>query len=243
MKPITFDQNNQNNLSVISIIIPTYNESKNIKNLMLFFDSLDKSTFEVIISDSPESSDDTETLVRKYNHTYIISPRAGRACQMNEGAKLANGDVYCFLHADVLPPPTFIQDIKDALKDEKQFGFFAYKFHPTTKLLNINAKFTTKDGIFAGGGDQIHFMTASLFKEMNGYDTQYCIMEDFDFVRRLRSTNTPIKIVQNRATVSSRKYTNNSYLKVNLLNLMAFLMFTWRSNPASIRKLYYKFLN
>jgi rSAM/selenodomain-associated transferase 2 len=243
LKPITFDQNNQNILSVISIIIPTYNESKNIKNLMLFFGSLDKSTFEVIISDSPESSDDTETIVRKYNHIYIKSPRAGRACQMNEGAMLATGSIFCFLHADVLPPQTFVQDIKDALTDEKQFGFFAYNFQPTSTLLNINSKFTARDGIFAGGGDQIHFMTASLFKEMNGYDSRFCIMEDFDFVRRLRNTNKPIEIVQNRATVSSRKYTNNSYLKVNLLNLLAFLMFTWRSNPVFIRRLYYKFLN
>lgn len=227
----------------ISIIIPTYNESKNIQNLLLFFDSLDKSNFEVIISDSPESSDDTKNVVNDYHQIYIKSPKAGRACQMNEGARIAKGDIFCFLHADVLPPKTFIQDIKVALTHEQQFGFFAYKFHPTTTLLNINARFTTRDGLFAGGGDQIHFMTAALFKQMNGYDTQFCIMEDFDFVRRLRKAKKAITIIQNRATVSARKYTNNSYLKVNLLNLMAFFMFTFRTNPGTIKSLYYRFLN
>ena len=230
-------------MSIISIIIPTYNESKNIKNLLLFFDSLDKSTFEVIISDSPDSLDDTENVVREYHQIYFKSPKAGRAYQMNEGTRIAKGDIYCFLHADVIPPNTFIQDIKEALTHSQQFGFFAYKFHPTTTLLNINAKFTTKDGLFAGGGDQVHFMTAALFKEMNGYNTQYCIMEDFDFVRRLRKAKKEITIIQNRATVSSRKYINNSYLKVNLLNLLAFIMFTFRSNPATIKSLYYRFLN
>ncbi len=210
---------------------------------MLFFDSLDKSTFEVIISDSPKSTDHTSDIVNGYNHNYLKSKKVGRAAQMNEAIKCAKGNIFCFLHADVFPPTTFIQDIKGTLTAEKQFGFFAYQFDPSTTLLNINARFTGKDGVFAGGGDQIHFMTRSLYTEMKGYDEQYCIMEDFDFVRRLRKSNKPISIIQNKATVSSRKYIQNSYLKVNLLNLMAFTMFSWKTNPMFIRRLYYKFLN
>ena len=230
-------------MSFISIIIPIYNESENIEKLMMFFEGLDKSTFEVIIVDSPESSDQTSEIVKRYKHTYIKAQKSGRAAQMNEGAQCAKKNIFCFLHADVLPPITFIKDIKDTLNDENEFGFFAYQFDPTTTLLNINAKFTGKDGIFAGGGDQIHFMTKSLYEEMNGYDEHYGIMEDFDFVRPLRKLKKSFTIIQEKATVSSRKYRHNSYLKVNLLNLMAFLMFKWRSNPATIRKLYYKFLN
>lgn len=209
---------------------------------MLFFNRLEQESFEVIVSDSPESCDNTEEIVKRYNHIYLKSRKAGRAFQMNEGANVANFNLYCFLHADVMPPISFIQDITNALHDN-DFGFFAYRFFPTSTLLNINAKFTTKDGVFAGGGDQIHFMKASLFEEMKGYNTHFCIMEDFDLVRRLRNENKTFTIVQNRATVSSRKYMNNSYLRVNIVNLMAFLMFTAKFNPIYIKKLYYKFLN
>lgn len=158
---------------------------------------------------------------------------------MNEAAAKARGDILVFLHADVIPPSTFIKDISDTINEGFSYGYFSYKFEPSSFMLNINALFTHNNGLFAGGGDQIHFMTRELFLQMGGYDESYCIMEDFDFTRRVKKSGKPIKLIKNPAVVSSRKYKNNSWLKVNLLNLIAYFMFKMNFSPKKIRKLYY----
>ena len=161
---------------------------------------------------------------------------------MNFGAKTATGDILVFLHADVKPPATFVDDIRNSILNGYEFGFFAYQFAPSFFMLDINAVFTNRKGLFAGGGDQIHYMTRSLFNCMGGYDEKYTIMEDFDFMRRFKKLRKPFDIIQQKATVSSRKYINNSWLRVNFANLIAFILFSFNTKPDLIKKWYYKIL-
>lgn len=226
---------------LISIIIPTYNEYLNIVRLSAFFTNVvQNKTAEIIVVDSPLSNDSLSAFDGPFK--YIKAIKAGRAAQMNEGAKIAKGDVLVFLHADVTPPLTFQNDIILKLEEGNDFGFFAYRFDPTSFLLNINAVFTGKKGVFAGGGDQIHFMKKSIFDTLNGYNDKLEIMEDFEFFKKVKSRKIPYSIVQNRATVSSRKYNKNSWLRVNLVNLGAFTMFLLKVESKLIKKFYTKFL-
>jgi hypothetical protein len=64
-------------------------------------------------------------------------------------------------------------------------------------------------------------------------------MEDFDFVRRYRKIGLPLKVITKDAVVSSRKYSKNSWLKVNILNLIAFILFNLGVNSDTIKKMYY----
>ena len=227
----------------ISVIIPTLNEAENIIGLVDFFDNVISGTsVEVIIADSPDTNDSTPNLVQREYITYIQTAGRGRAVQMNEAAAKARGDILVFLHADVTPPDTFVRDIAETIKEGYAFGFFSYRFEPSSFMLDINASFTLKDGIFAGGGDQIHFMTRNLYAQMGGYDESFCIMEDFDFTRRIRKKGILLKVISHPATVSSRKYKNNSWLKVNFLNLLVFIMFRLRIHPQKIKDLCYSHL-
>jgi glycosyltransferase involved in cell wall biosynthesis len=210
-------------LLIISVIIPTYNEYSNIVRLGAFFSNViyDQTT-EIIIADSPLSDDSLSKLNGSFQ--YIRTNNTGRAAQMNEGAKVAKGNILVFLHADVTPPESFQKDIISALEQGYDFGFFAYDFDPSSFWLSVNASFTGKNGVFAGGGDQIHFMKRSVFEQLNGYDNKMSVMEDFEFFNRVKAHKIPYTIVQNRAQVSSRKYFKNSWLKVNFANLCAFTM-------------------
>lgn len=96
--------------------------------------------------------------------------------------------------------------------------FFSYKFDIETPLLNLNSKFTTKDGLFAGGGDRCQFFTKKVFEKLEVYNERYCIMEDFKMMDNLRKNNIKYTIIQSKATVIARKYDSNSWLKVNLVN-------------------------
>ncbi|MBK8517345.1 MAG: glycosyltransferase family 2 protein [Saprospiraceae bacterium] len=230
-------------VQTISIIIPTLNEAENVKRLIHFFAEVRENHLsKVIIADSPDSTDMLRDTLTSENTEYHRTKGRGRAIQMNEGAALAGGDILVFLHADVIPPDSFIQDIMKAIRDGYVFGFFSYRFEPSIFMLKVNESFTQRAGWLAGGGDQIQFMTRTMYDQLNGYNEDFCVMEDFELIRRVRKLNLPYKIIQNPATVSARKYHQNSWLKVNLVNLAAFILFKFSIKPITIKSFYSRYI-
>lgn len=179
---------------------------------------------EVIVALSPESS---TTVLSEFSSQVLVlrCQHKGRASQMNEGSAIAQGAILVFLHADVKPPSTFLQDIDQALKNGYDAGFFSYKFDKDDFWLNINAWFTGRDGIFTGGGDQCLFIRKSIFEKLGKFDGEQLLMEDFEFFKRMKQAHIPYTIIKNDLIVSARKYEHNSYLRVNLSNLLLVLLF------------------
>jgi GT2 family glycosyltransferase len=108
--------------------------------------------------------------------------------------------------------------------------------------LKVNSWFTRFDGVFSGGGDQTLFIKKALFEDLNGFDEKYIIMEDFDLVRRIRQ-KTEFRIIPKSIKVSARKYENNSWLRVQLVNLTVFIYFLSNKQPSKIKNLYCRLLN
>ncbi len=224
----------------ISVIIPIYNEQENlVKRLSFLCEQANKFPIEIIVSNSPETTDNSRKVCQSFDKvTYLKSEKKGRAAQMNFGAKNATGDIFLFLHADVHLPKDFYSQIKRAILHSYKFGFFAYQFDKKSFLLDFNSKFTKRDGFFAGGGDQCHFFTKEFFESLRGYNENFCIMEDFEMIDRVRKNKIPFAIIQSKATVSSRKYQKNSWLKVNLINGFVFLQYKLGIHPTKLRKTY-----
>jgi len=229
-------------MKLISIIIPVLNEAKMLRRLLTHLvNSIDIKT-EIIVVGCEMTDDGSDLICREFNISFLKANKANRSVQMNTGARNAKGEIYCFLHADVLPDNLFIKHIREIIDNGYRFGFFSYKFEPTNTLLDINASFTAKDGIFSGGGDQIHFMEKSLFFETDGYDENLQIMEDFDFFRKIRILEIPYKITDAPAIVSSRKYFHNSYLKVNIANFVVFFLWKLGVSTEILKKIYRRLL-
>lgn len=224
---------------MVSVIIPVLDEEKRIGVLL---DHLRKikgqNAFEVIVVDGGS----THALsAEKWPWVRYIQSNRGRAIQMNAGAGMALGDLLYFVHADVLPPPTFYDDIIEAVKAGFPIGCFRTKLVPESFLTNINSYFSRFNGRFCGGGDQTLYITKKVFEKEDGFNEDFCIMEDFEFVRRLKP-KYEFHIIQKDVIVSARKYQVNSYWKVNLANYRAFRMFEKRVEPAVIRKAYYSWI-
>jgi len=228
---------------ILSIIITTLNEYDNLKKLLPYlYKYIDNAANEIIVVDSHDSFDQTEQLCLQYDVTYIQCTHSQRSKQLNRGATEARGSVYFFLHADVFPPTDFYLRIKQSIDAENVAGFFSYKFDSMNPFLWINSFFTKYDLGVAGGGDQCHFIEKSTFINLNGYDTEYSIMEDFEMVKRWRVQKKQFQIIRSNALVSARKYRKNSYLRVNLVNLIAFKKFKNEINPDDIKAFCQKYL-
>lgn len=225
---------------MISIIIPIYNEAENLPHQLTFLQNkAEKHPIEIIISNSPETTDESESICKKCSKVqHYLSPKKGRASQMNYGASIANGDILLFLHCDVRLPEDFFEQITTAIKQDFKMGFFAYRFDRSTVMLNINSYFTKSDNFFAGAGDQCQFFDKATFEKLDGFNEEYCIMEDFEIMDKVRKQKIPFTIIQSRATVSARKYNKGSWLKVNLINGYVFLRYRLGTKPLKLRKIY-----
>lgn len=204
-------------LLMISIIIPTYNEAENIARLVSYLTAnSNKDTCEIIVSDGG-SRDDTVNIAQLAGAKVVLSAHKGRAAQMNYGASIALGNILYFIHADTLPPATFVDDIQKAGSEGFSFGRYRTVFNSDKLILKINAFFTRFDWFVCYGGDQTLFITKSLFQAIKGFNEQMLIMEDYDIVTRAKKAGR-YKILSKAALVSARKYETNSWLKVQCAN-------------------------
>ncbi|MBC7945347.1 MAG: glycosyltransferase, partial [Burkholderiales bacterium] len=93
---------------MISVIIPTHNESRALPASLarLFQQSGD---FEVIVVDGGSSDDTRQLAAREPRVRLLVAPK-GRAAQMNAGVAVAAGTWLLFLHADTLLPGLCLGD-------------------------------------------------------------------------------------------------------------------------------------
>lgn len=225
----------------ISIIIPTHNEAASIAKLIAYLQSHGKNNIaEIIISDGA-STDETFAIAEQSGAIALLSPKQGRAAQMNYAVAKASGNILYFVHADCFPPKTFAADIIDAVNNGFDFGRYRTKFDSSNFLLKINAWFTRFNWFICYGGDQTLFVTKNLFEKSGGFKSELLIMEEYEFCDRLMKDHK-YKILADTALVSARKYENRTWLKVQLANRKAVQLFKKGTSQEEIVKIYKQML-
>ena len=208
----------------LSIVIPTLNEAEHIEKLVCRLQNCScPETHEVIVVDAG-SNDNTQELARKAGARVFLSPKKGRAPQMNFGAKHCKENLFYFVHADSLPPKDYCLHIEKSIQEGAEIGGFRFKFDSDKKLLIFNNWTTQFNKIFVRGGDQTMFIHKKLFEELNGFDENFRIMEEYDLIERAQK-KTPYTIIQKSVLVSARKYDTNSWLRVQFANFVVFSMY------------------
>lgn len=226
----------------ISVIIPVMNEAQNLRDLIPFLKKFGAHFIVDIIVVDGGSKDDSCVVAESLGAEVLKSSMASRAIQMNLGAKQAKGNTLFFVHADTRPIKSFAEDIQNAMIKGYQAGCFRYDFDSKSFLLKINSWFTQFNGLFSGGGDQTLFISRDFFNTLEGYDCQFCLMEDFELVKRIKK-KTKFFIIPKSIIVSARKYRENSWLRVQLVNLLIFTFFHLGMAPEKLKKSYSIFLH
>ena len=174
----------------LSIVIPVYNETGNIEELLASLQVFRQRGHELIVVDGG-SVDGTREIARPLCDLCLVSER-GRAVQMCAGARVASGDVLWFLHADSAVPDQADELIAQVLSDTGWGGFPVHLsgrqwlLRVVERLMNIRSRLT---GILTG--DQGIFVTRQLFDAVGGFRS-LALMEDIDLSTRLKQVMKPV---------------------------------------------------
>ncbi len=221
----------------ISIIIPTFNEASQIREVLDYlYANANKNVCEIIVVDG-FSNDRTAEIAKEKGAKVLLAPQKGRATQMNFAVKQSVGDILYFVHADSRPPKTYASDIKKAINEGYQIGGYRFKFRSEKMMLKLNSFMTRFNFLFCRGGDQTIFITRKLFDKLGGYNDQDQIMEEYNLMKAARKI-TAYKLIPKSTSVSARKYEENSYLRVNFANFIVFNMWRLGFAQEKIHKMY-----
>jgi rSAM/selenodomain-associated transferase 2 len=220
----------------ISIIIPTYNEEAIIAEIIEKLLAMTQHTEGVEIIFSDASSDRTPDLLTSFPVKVCRSAK-GRAVQMNTGARVAEGAILYFLHADSRPPQTFIEDIRSAVESGKQAGCFQMQFDDPHPIMSLYGWFTRFPFPLCRGGDQSLFITKELFQSIGGFNETMQVMEDIDIITRLEK-QTAFHILDNFVITSARKYHKNGFLNLQMIFGTIHLMYALGADQESLVRYY-----
>jgi len=187
----------------VSVIMPVLNEASGIAASLRR--AWATGAAEVIVVDGG-STDGTPALARQGGAQLIVST-PGRGLQLNAGARVAQGDVLLFLHADTWLAPDALRQIDAALCDAcVEAGAFVQRIEATgiayRWLERGNAWRAARLGL--PYGDQGIFMRRSLFDRIGGY-ADIAIMEDLLLMKRVRRLTRPV-LLPGPLHVSARRW-------------------------------------
>ena len=225
---------------MISIITPVFNEEKNIKSFISHIGSLE-GDFELIMVDG-KSSDRTGEEVQKCIHSFnhklllLISERS-RAIQMNEGAKMAQGDILLFLHVDCVLDKDALTIIEQVTHDNNVAGGgFKQAFSNPGSFL----KFQSYIGNIRAGlthvffGDYGIFLKKKVFQKIGGYD-DIPFLEDVEICRKAKRFGRLLQ-VDRRIVTSPRRYLKKGNVRLTIAFILANLFNDIGWHPGFLRK-------
>lgn len=219
----------------ISVIIPAFNESKYIHNVISGLRSQTFKDFEVIVVDG-KSKDNTRQIARRFAKV-LIEPKPNIGAARNTGAKQAKGDIIFFTNADTKATKNLLKIYADLFSDknivaasgpltplEKTTRFIRFGYNFASVRL---AKFSFGIGQPAISGSNFA-VRRSTFIKCGGFDESLFTYEDLDLTLRLKKFGK-IEYVDNAVVATSTrrivKWGVVRYILFNAGNVLRYNLF------------------
>jgi rSAM/selenodomain-associated transferase 2 len=226
----------------ISVVIPVYRERGIVALLedLLRRIQIERTSGEVeitVVDGAPEA--DTLARIGDMAVSGLSSP-PGRGVQLNLGALASGGEILLFLHADTILPENAFSLIRQTLHDKSvSCGAFSLSYEPRTPglsfittLANLRSRHTR-----VPYGDQAIFVRRDVFEELGGF-LAVPIMEDLEFMTRLRRHGHKLRILAMPVRTSARRQLHEGILRCTLRNLCLRLLYHCGIPPRVLAGLY-----
>jgi rSAM/selenodomain-associated transferase 2 len=225
--------------ALVTAVIPALNESAGITATLEALQPARRCGWlEVLVADGGSRDGTADLAMNRADR--IIRSEAGRARQMNAGARVARGRVLWFLHADTLPPTNAVSLILGALARGRRWGRFDVRLSGGQPMLRVVERLMNLRSRISGiaTGDQAIFVDAVLFHAVGGFP-DISLMEDVAISARLRGEAGWPACLAQTVLSSSRRWERDGVMKTILLMWRLRLAYWLGSDPDRLRDIYY----
>lgn len=218
----------------ISVIIPALNEAANLEATVR---SIGEGR-QVIVADGG-SVDGTREIAVGLG-ALVVRSSPGRGAQLDCGALSADGDALLFLHADTVLPEGWAESVREAMEDARVVGgAFRLGISPGRVFYRVieqmaAARFRLFGLIY---GDQAIFVRRESFFKAGGFGA-LPLMEDVDFVRRLRRLGR-LLLLDESVSTSARRWEERGVVRNTLWNWLALILYFMGVPPKRLYGFYY----
>ena len=197
----------------VSVIVPTYNEEKNISHCLKALKNQDfKGDYEIIVVDG-QSTDDTVKLAEKQADKVIQQKSPKVAGARNDGFNIAKGEIFASIDADCIAHKTWLTEIDKAFKENPEavcvFGdLIPSKRNGTYKFLfflgNKVIKFASRTGLHHNICGANCAFSAKAFKAIGGY-RHLPVCDDVEIGDRIKSKGRILYYPKMRVVFDTRR--------------------------------------
>ncbi len=217
----------------ISVVVPALDEAERIGDCLASI-TVQAGEHETIVVDGG-STDGTQEIAR--GDAALLGAPPGRSRQMNAGARAATGEILLFLHADSILDAHAFRYLRRSLSDPSIVGgTFTLRFDTDRLLLRAYAAFTHFKPRLFHYGDQGIFVRRSTFERLGGF-ADIPLMEDVDFLRRLRHAGT-VALLPCPVTTSARRFLTRGLIRQQALNASLVALYALGVSPRVLARWY-----
>jgi len=168
----------------VSVVIPTYNGEKKIRETLEALSAQDHSEYEIIVVNDG-STDQTEKIIKELQKEIsqlriVTQENQGPGRARNRGVEEAKGEIIAFTDDDCVPERKWLRKITEMFKEDKKIGIIGGTYLPDQKENTwIDRWQRSNTNIFmeSGLGKKIHFFETNnmairkdIFKEVGGFN-------------------------------------------------------------------------
>ena len=193
------DDSTRNNEPLVSILIPTYNSAKTIKECL---DSTKTQTYinlETIVIDN-HSSDETRSIAEKYcSQIFVVGPE--RSAQMNYGVSQSHGKYILRVDSDMILDKDLVKDCLALCQEGVQAVVIPVLPHPSgpknfwVSCRTLEQRMLMDDLVNVAP----RFIDRNIFLSVGGYDETIVAWEDYDLHNRLLKSGCSVACLQKSA--------------------------------------------
>lgn len=184
---------------LVSVVVPTYNEEKNIENCLRSVreQTYPQENIEIVVTDSERTTDRTKEIAQKYT-TFVFTKGKERSAQRNFCFERATGKYVMYVDADMTLHKCLLEECVERLEsDSSLVGLYVPEIVLGERFFSKVRKFERSfyDGTCL---DAVRIIKKDIFVRTGGFDERLYAAEDWDLNKKVKQlgeigmTRTPI---------------------------------------------------